>query len=349
MHQNDGNPIAARSYLQQPLSRPKSQSKVQEIFTTKKSYLFLHSEIYRLASWRNWVDFHEPDQSKEPDLTVAVVRFPGSRTLPSTLFLKLLKMDSDAGSDMLSRHFQVEFDDGTLPQVIILKLCQHRRGLKGMSWLPMAFPWRSWTSWGPNLTESSKIGPSTEGTRHHVPLDILFHNLRPCRLEGDEDLKINQKQLKNRSLVEIVGVKNSHITSSEPFARHSLCHISDWQCPGWSMRWRWKSFAPSLLALTISPSHQVLQTLFSGWKQDRSKVKSQGSGFAASCTWCRQVKPQPIRTNIVTQAPRMKTLGNRKQLSAFIFSLPRRRNWWGLEFRAFNVSIRCTQYIPFTA
>jgi len=60
-----------------------------------------------------------------------------------------------------------------------------------------------------------------------VPLDILFHNLRPCRLEGDEDLKINQKQLKNRSLVEIVGVKNSHITSSEPFARHSLCHISD--------------------------------------------------------------------------------------------------------------------------
>lgn len=83
--------------------------------------------------------FREPDQSKEPDLTVAVVRFLGFRTLPSTLFLKLLKMDSDASSDMLSRHFEVEFDDGTLPQVIILRLCQHRRGLKGMSWLPMAF------------------------------------------------------------------------------------------------------------------------------------------------------------------------------------------------------------------
>lgn len=50
-------------------------------------------------------------------------------------------MNSDA--DMLSRHFEVEFDGGTLPQVIILRLCQHRGGLKGMSWLPMAFLGRS--------------------------------------------------------------------------------------------------------------------------------------------------------------------------------------------------------------
>lgn len=122
-----------------------------------------------------------------------------------------------------------------------------------------------------------------------------------------------------RFLVKIFGVKNSpaphHTFSTSPapshlpgtaFAISAIDNARDGACDGGG---------------NSSLAHFQL-------KEDHSKVKSQGSGFAASCTWCRQVKPQPIRTNIVTQAP-MKTLGNRKKQRDFRFcsSLPRRRNW----------------------